>query len=452
MSALPTVASDRPFADLPDVAASFRGARRLRVWLLALLLPILALLLTPPARAGEGAASSILSMRLAATAEGSRFVVEMNGVTLFRTRVALDPALLVVDLPSLRWHGRLPAKGAGVVRGVRLAQTADGTRLILDTRGPVRVTQAEMLPSRDGHAPRLVIDVGPADMASLVAGVTAAPSADTATAARQQVPPPPGRVAEAMPAVVPAALPLPSRPALTGPRVPLIVLDPGHGGEDPGATSVRGDFEKEITLEMARAVRRALEATGRYRVALTRDSDVFIPLRERTAKARALGADLFVSLHADIVVGRPVRGLSVYTLSDKATDREADMLAQRENRADALSGMDLSGQNDLVANILIDLAQRDTRNQSRRFANLVVHNVVPDMALLESPLRSAGFAVLTAPDVPAVLIEMGYLSHPVDAGLLVSPDHRRRFAGDLVRAIDAYFGRRPAAPVRSAAR
>ncbi|EGY01004.1 N-acetylmuramoyl-L-alanine amidase [Nitrospirillum viridazoti Y2] len=177
-------------------------------------------------------------------------------------------------------------------------------------------------------------------------------------------------------------------------------------------------------------------------MALTRDSDVFIPLRERPGKARALGADLFISLHADIVVGRPVRGLSVYTLSDKATDREADMLAQRENRSDAIVGMDLADQSAQVASILIDLAQRDTRNQSRRLANLVVESVGRDITLLNSPLRSAGFAVLTAPDVPAILVEMGYLSHPTDARLLASDSHRRRFAADLVRAIDGYFGPR----------
>ncbi|MEE3623743.1 N-acetylmuramoyl-L-alanine amidase [Nitrospirillum sp. BR 11752] len=228
-------------------------------------------------------------------------------------------------------------------------------------------------------------------------------------------------------------------------RTPLIVLDPGHGGDDPGATAVTGVYEKDITLAMARVLARALEATGRYRVALTRDSDVFIPLRDRPGKARALGADLFISLHADIVVGRSVRGLSVYTLSDRATDREADMLAQRENRSDAIAGLDLADQSTQVASILIDLAQRDTRNQSRRLANLVVESVGRDIALLNSPLRSAGFAVLTAPDVPAILVEMGYLSHPTDARLLTTDSHRRRFAADMVRAIDSYFGpRRPA--------
>lgn len=426
---------------LPSVLSRLTLFARIAARVAAVLLGLCA----PSGMLWAAPASAVLATRLSAMPDGARFVIEMNGPVDFRTRVSVDPSLMVVDLPALRWQARLPAKGAGLVRGVRMARAGDDLRLILDTKGPVRVTRTQVMPTRDGHGQRLLIEIGPADMASLVAGLSAPPPPS----------PPRAAVVTPAPAIVPTAAP-PAPPPMggkgNGPRIPLIVLDPGHGGEDPGATSVRGDYEKDITLATARAVRDALEATGRYRVVLTRDSDVFIPLRERPGKARALGADLFISLHADIVVGRPVRGLSIYTLSDKATDREADMLAQRENRADALSGMDLTGQNDLVANILIDLAQRQTRNQSRRFANLVARDVASDMPLLDSPLRSAGFAVLTAPDVPAVLIEMGYLSHPDDARLLASADHRRRFAADLARAIEAFFGRKPTGVVRAAAR
>ncbi|TWB59777.1 N-acetylmuramoyl-L-alanine amidase [Nitrospirillum viridazoti] len=416
--------------------------------------------------------SAVLAVRLGLQGDETRFVLEMSERTDYRVATSVSPTRVVIDLPAVNWQAALPGAGRGLVKAVRMTSSLTGSaQVVLETDGPVRVANADFLPARDGHPPRLVLDLAHGDLGSLMAAV-AGPSAPPPPRAEEKAvavlpeAPPPG-VPSVGAAVVPAAnrvgaLPtLPSDPppppkaapvVMVPPapgakptlrdRTPLIVLDPGHGGDDPGATSVTGAYEKDITLAMARAVARALEATGRYRVALTRDSDVFIPLRERPGKARALGADLFISLHADIVVGRPVRGLSVYTLSDKATDREADMLAQRENRSDAIVGMDLADQSAQVASILIDLAQRDTRNQSRRLANLVVESVGRDITLLNSPLRSAGFAVLTAPDVPAILVEMGYLSHPTDARLLASDSHRRRFAADLVRAIDGYFGPR----------
>ncbi|TWB46113.1 N-acetylmuramoyl-L-alanine amidase [Nitrospirillum pindoramense] len=425
--------------------------------------------------------SAVLAVRLGLQGDQTRFVLEMSARTDYHVTTSVSPTQVVIDLPAVTWQAALPGAGRGLVKAVRMTNSLTGSaQVVLETDGPVRVINADFLPARDGHPPRLVLDLAHGDLGSLMAAV-AGPSAP---------PPPPTTRAEETPAVavlpeasrteapsgggvpvgtggavVPAAnrigaLP-PEPPPKAAPvvvvppapgakptlrdRTPLIVLDPGHGGDDPGATAVTGVYEKDITLATARVLARALEATGRYRVALTRDSDVFIPLRDRPGKARALGADLFISLHADIVVGRSVRGLSVYTLSDRATDREADMLAQRENRSDAIAGLDLADQSTQVASILIDLAQRDTRNQSRRLANLVVESVGRDIALLNSPLRSAGFAVLTAPDVPAILVEMGYLSHPTDARLLTADSHRRRFAADMVRAIDSYFGpRRPA--------
>ncbi|HRJ61343.1 MAG TPA: N-acetylmuramoyl-L-alanine amidase, partial [Azospirillaceae bacterium] len=226
-------------------------------------------------------------------------------------------------------------------------------------------------------------------------------------------------------------------------KPPVVVIDPGHGGADPGAIGVGGGYEKDITLAAARELRRQLQAAGRYQVKLTRDSDVFIRLRDRVAIGREAGADLFISLHADALGSEQVRGLSIYTLSTKASDREAEMLAAKENRADAIVGMDLSAENQLVASILIDLAQRDTMNQSKRFASQALTHLSKDVRLLASkPQREAGFAVLTAPDVPSVLVEMGYLSNPTDAKLLNTADHREKLARDLVRAIDGYFAKR----------
>jgi N-acetylmuramoyl-L-alanine amidase len=191
---------------------------------------------------------------------------------------------------------------------------------------------------------------------------------------------------------------------------------------------------------MARELKRQLDATGRYRVMLTRDKDVFIRLRDRVAAARDAGADLFLSLHADSIGSDSVRGLSIYTLSDKASDREAEMLAAKENRADAIAGLNLAEENDQVVSILIDLAQRDTKNHSKRFANMALQHLKGNVNLLPNrPHRQAGFAVLTAPDVPSVLIEMGYLSSRQDANLLTTPAYRKRMGRSLVKSIDSYF-------------
>jgi N-acetylmuramoyl-L-alanine amidase len=193
-------------------------------------------------------------------------------------------------------------------------------------------------------------------------------------------------------------------------------------------------------LGVAKELRQALEATGRYRVQLTRDSDVFIPLRERVHVARVAHADLIVSLHADSNDHRDIRGASVYTLSEDASDREAANLAEKENMSDVIAGVDLAGESSPVASILIDLAQRDTMNRSVRFAERVLATL-PRATLVRptSPHRSAGFAVLKAPDIPAALVELGYLSNSADEAEMTKPGWRAKVAGSLVAAIDGHF-------------
>src|SRR5262249_21621935 len=195
----------------------------------------------------------------------------------------------------------------------------------------------------------------------------------------------------------------------------LVIIDAGHGGVDPGTHGQSGILEKDLVLAVAKELRKVLESTGRYRVQLTRDSDVFIPLRERVNIARAARGDLFVSLHADSNDHREIRGASVYTLSEDASDREAAILAEKENIADLVAGVDLTGETNPVASILIDLAQRDTMNRSLRFAETVIGRLPAATSVQPvKPHRSAGFAVLKAPDIPSALIELGYLTNVKD--------------------------------------
>ncbi len=220
---------------------------------------------------------------------------------------------------------------------------------------------------------------------------------------------------------------------------PVVVIDPGHGGADPGAIGVNGVMEKTLTLAVALELRRLLESTGRYRVALTRSDDEYVGLRERIARARAARGDLFLSLHADSV-GRPhTRGASVYTLSERASDAEAERLATKENKADIIAGADLGEHDAVVATILIDLAQRGTKNKAVGFADLVAEEIGAVTPLLRRHRRFAGFAVLKAPDIPSVLIELGYLSNATDARKLASAAHQQQMVRAIARAVDRYF-------------
>ena len=221
--------------------------------------------------------------------------------------------------------------------------------------------------------------------------------------------------------------------------LPLIYIDPGHGGPDPGTIGTTGTYEKDVTLAMAKELQRQLLATGRYRVKMTRDSDKFVALRPRFEMARRDHADMFISLHADANPFYSARGATVYTLSENASDSEAEALAAKENKADLIDGVDLSQQNNTVTSILIDLAQRETKNRSAAFAELLVHDMGQVTLMLRNSHRFAGFAVLKAPDIPSVLIELGYLSDAQDEALLISPLHRTKLATAMLHAIDGYY-------------
>jgi len=262
---------------------------------------------------------------------------------------------------------------------------------------------------------------------ALVAGAAIAASGHGASDAAQSSSPPPSQRKPVEP-------PRPNPP----PRH-IIAIDPGHGGIDPGAISPLGIYEKDITLSTARELARQLDVTGRFRAVLTRSGDTFIPLRERVARARMVHAELFVSIHADALPDMEMRGLSVYTLSDQASDRATAALAIRENKDDFIAGIKLSRQRRDIAPILLDMARRQTNNGSLALAHAVVAELGRAVPLLERPHRSAGFAVLTAPDMPSVLVELGCLSNPIEERLLAQRAYQQRLARGLLRAIEGYF-------------
>jgi N-acetylmuramoyl-L-alanine amidase len=230
-------------------------------------------------------------------------------------------------------------------------------------------------------------------------------------------------------------LPAPVRPG----TLPVVMLDPGHGGKDPGAIGITGTYEKQVALASAQELKRQLEASGRYRVVLSRTRDVFIPLEERVALAQRHEASLFVSMHADALHDHGVRGASVYTLAEHASDAQTAALALRENAADRFAGPDFHATSPEVARILASLVRQETRTGSARMARSVVGEMGRDVPLLQNPSRHAGFVVLKAADIPSVLVEMGFMSNKQDEAALRQPAHRARVATAMHRAIDAYF-------------
>ena len=413
-------------------------------------------------QAGFGAAPPVVStISIGDQGGATRLVLELSYRADYRAFLLNEPMRLVVDLPPVTWKLGAQVPPAGVIAGYRFGQFDAGTaRLVVDLAAPARVRKSgyELLAGRPGQ--RLVLELEPvnaeafahavqpwtASGASLKAAPAAPPGPPQVAAPPPRPPAPPVVEAPRAPVNV-AAAPVATPPAAkTTPRKSdarkVIVLDPGHGGVDPGALGNSGTHEKDLTLAMAREVRRQLEASGRYRVFMTRDDDVFVPLRDRVSKARAVNADLFISIHADSIGSSQTRGASIYTLSETASDAEAAALAARENRADIIAGVDLSAENKDVASILIDLAQRETMNRSAVLAHTLVTELGRDIQMLPNrPHRFAGFAVLKAPDVPSALIELGYLSNRQDESMLTRPQHRTKIAAAIVRAIDHHFGR-----------
>lgn len=282
-------------------------------------------------------------------------------------------------------------------------------------------------------------------LAPLPIAQTPLPPAAPALRMAAAMAPRPRRQTGAITVRIPEPAPAIGLPPVLGPRDPgrpLIVLDAGHGGHDPGAVnSEHGWREKDVTLSIARAIRDALLATGRFRVALTRDDDAFLILQERYGVARRLGADLFLSIHADAATNANARGASIYTLSEVASDREAARLAARENRSDILNGVDLSRQSSSVSNILIDLTQRDTMAKSAVFARILEREAASSVTFLSPAHRFASLVVLKAPDIPSALLETGYISNDADGAAIRSAEGQRRIARGVTQAVTVYFAR-----------
>jgi N-acetylmuramoyl-L-alanine amidase len=391
----------------------------------------------------------------------TRVELALSDSAEYRVFTLADPNRVVIDLSEVAWKVKEGKKlqGRGLIAALRYGLFKAGTsRIVLDLTAPAAVTDARILPADGSQPVRLAIDLRPADSAAFKAAAqtilfaSSGASAPGGPATPAEVAPKDSKSPKLADAKIPGAKTVDKGGAVTlqvAPKVevipappppakPLIVIDPGHGGIDPGALGANA-MEKNITLAVAKQLRQQLLATGRFRVVLTRDKDVFIPLRDRFKIARDKNADLFISLHADSNPSNQARGASVYTLSDKASDREAEALAAKENKSDVIAGVDLSKENQTVTGILIDLAQRETTNMSSRFASILVNDLRNDTLMLNNSHRFAGFAVLKAPDVPSVLLEMGYVSSSQDEQLLTSDRHQRKLAGSITRSIEDFF-------------
>ena len=383
--------------------------------------PLLAMLLLAIASGAGQAAEKVKDIRLGVSDARTRVVLDLGARVDFDVFLLDNPRRVVVDLPSLDWPSKTP-KADGLVGGIRFGQFSDTkSRLVIDAAKPVKVAKSFLLGPSSGLPHRLVLDLVPSS-ASAFAKQVAKDRAAKRKTAQAQAPPP---------VFTP-------KPKTRTRSKPIIVLDAGHGGVDPGAHGAKAR-EKNVTLTFTREFAKQLRATGKYKVYLTRNRDIYIPLRQRVNIARKHDADLFISIHADAIKRKSVRGMSIYTLSETASDKEAAALARKENQSDIIAGIDFADQPAEVANILIDLAQRETKNLSVKFANLVVENARGKTRLLDRTHRFAGFRVLKAPDVPSVLIELGFLTNRSDEKQLLSSSWRRGVAGALVRSIDAYF-------------
>ena len=391
------------------LAGSGKAARGLRVGL-GLLVLAAAGAAVAAGVGGHAPEASVLKVRLGGDAGQTRVVVELTAAVAGKLIQGSDPtSRVLLALPHAESPGDMAGPGAGLVKAWAVDDVAGTARLRLDLARNAVVRRRFLLPPGDGLGVyRYIVDLQ-----------QQGPQSNPATGAVRTS------------AATPIELPLePATPARK-----VVVIDAGHGGKDPGAQG-QTRFEKDVTLAAAKSLRDQLNATGRYHVVLTRDTDVFVPLQERVRIARRANADLFISLHADSLPDPSVQGATVYTLSDKGVDRAARGVF---GKPDYFLNVDLPGQDPAVNRILLDLTQRETNNRSSVFASRLLDRIGERTPLLRRSHRDAGFVVLLAPDVPAVLLEMGFITNAADERRLADAKARRTLMGGVAEAIDSYF-------------
>lgn len=380
----------------------------------------------PSAAPATTAASAVASdFRIGGDENQTRFVVDLSGKVDLRAFTLADPYRVVIDLPQItfQFKPRAGESGRGLIKAFRYGLVMQGaSRIVIDVKKPVRIDKSFALDAAEGQPARLVLDLSATDRESFLRNIAVENRLALQTQKRAE----------------------PEKD--TGDPRPLIVLDPGHGGIDNGTHGANGENEKNIVLEFALTLRDKLEKLGRYRVALTRSDDSFIPLAERVQFARQRKAQLFISIHADALRrgDGDAQGATIYTLSETASDTEAARLADAENKADVIAGVDLSAEPGDVADILIDLAQRETKTFAMHFARSLVGELKSVARMHKHPMKAAGFRVLRAADVPSVLVELGYVTNRDDLKQLTSQSWRARTADAVTSAVDTYFSTRMA--------
>ncbi len=378
-----------------------------------------------PAAAVPVALPNVMDVRVSATPERARLVIDLAGKTEFALVSLSEPDRLAIDVRAATFSVPQPSgkpAGEGMIGEYVVEQAApDRVRTTLTLSAPAQVQQAYMLDPFEGQPARLVVDVIPATAEEFAANV-AKDLAASGTAAPPTASPTPAGGSE---------LPIATRP--------LVVIDPGHGGIDSGAETADGIKEKDIVLAFALRLQELLVASGRFDVALTREDDTFLRLEERVALARTNKADLFISVHADSFQQPEIRGASVYTRDENATDVLDKVLADNENKTDIIAGFAMPQMAPEVVDILLDLMRREMRHQSFMAAQAIVHQLQPSVELRRFPVRQADFFVLQAPDVPSVLLELGFLSNAADMANLLEGEWQDRTADALARGVSAYF-------------
>lgn len=398
-----------------------KGATRRRAKVLLALVTLFAIVLGAlPARALD-----VRAFRIAGDSTRVRLIVGFDQDPSARFLLLRSPHRLVIDLPETRFLLKpKDVRGRGLVRDVRYGNTGtSGSRFVIQAKGPFQVDRFDVVTEDDGTGQRLIVEISTTSERAFESALAdqALTTASTAAAKGPRIGPSVDRPPE---------------------KRFTVVVDAGHGGIDGGANGINGTVEKDITLAFAQELRARLAAGGRYDVYMTRYGDEFLRLDDRVRIAREHDADLFISIHADTISAKGIRGATVYTVSDKASDAEAKALADRENLSDKLAGIQVEDENHEVADILVDLIRRETHAFSIGFARTLVGELGQSVGLINNPHRFAGFRVLRAPDVPSVLVELGYLSNDQDEAQLRNPEWRRKAVESIASAVDSFAAKR----------